>query len=149
MKLRSFLLTFSLVLVMVSCKTYTIPVQSFKEQMQGITADSMKKVNVRMPLPLPGSSTKTTYFSNQIQTIRVVNKKGEAVNLANSPAIEMRVTLRNNKRYHFYFDTVILQNDTLMGGRSRFASSLIRKIPMDSIVKIEVQDGGKKIEYTQ
>jgi len=37
----------------------------------------------------------------------------------------------------------------LIGGRSRFATSLIRKIPMDSVVKIEVQDGGKKIEYTQ
>ncbi len=59
----------------------------------------------------------------------------------------MRVTHVNGKKYHFYFDTVILENDTLKGGRSRFAKVLDRQIPMDSIAKIEVQDGGKKFDY--
>jgi hypothetical protein len=59
----------------------------------------------------------------------------------------MRVTHSNGKKYHFYFDTVVLENDTLKGGRSRFVQGLTRAIPLDSIVKIEVQDGGKKFDY--
>ncbi len=39
---------------------------------------------------------------------------------------------------------LILENDTLKEGRSRFLPKLKREIPYDSIVKIEIQDGGKK-----
>ena len=45
------------------------------------------------------------------------------------------------------FDTIILENDTLKGSRSRFIPNLTRKIPFDSIAKIEVQEGGKNYNY--
>ena len=88
-----------------------------------------------------------SYNSNQIKNIYVVDKNGNKKIIVNSPAIEIKVTLKNNKKYHFYFDTVVLQNDTLTGGRSRFMPKLVKKIPFDSIVKIEVQDGGKNMKY--
>ncbi|MFV8839536.1 hypothetical protein [Salinimicrobium soli] len=87
------------------------------------------------------------YSSNNINRLIVLDKNGDKMYLENSPSIEMRITHRNGKKYILYFDTVILENDTLKGGRSRFAQSLTREIPMDSIVKIEVQDGGKKFNY--
>jgi len=51
------------------------------------------------------------------------------------------------KKNHFYFNTIILENDALKGGRSRFMKNLTRKIPMNSSVKIEVEDGGKNFKY--
>ncbi len=132
-----------LVLIAYSCKTYTIPVDSFREQM--MEAKPKNRVAVEINNPLAYGNIK--YFSNNISQLMVLDKKGNESFLDISPAIEMRVTHKNGKKYLLYFDTVILENDTLKGGRSRFAQGLTRAIPLDSIVKIEVQDGGKKFGY--
>lgn len=107
------------------------------------TSENMKQVKVNNPLFYKDIK----YNSNNIKRIVVTDKDGKKTYLDNSPSIEMRVTHVNGKKYHFYFDTVILENDTLKGGISRFAKVLDRQIPMDSIAKIEVQDGGKKFDY--
>ncbi|WP_123812049.1 hypothetical protein [Mangrovimonas sp. DI 80] len=101
--------------------------------------------NVMINNPLTYGNIK--YSANNIDRLIVFDKEGNQLYLENSPSIEMRVTHRNGKKYIVYFDTVILENDTLKGGRSRFIQGLTRQIPMDSIVKIEVQDGGKKFNY--
>jgi hypothetical protein len=124
-----------------SCKTYTVTPENLKEQLSA--TNGLKKAEINNPL----SYGSLTYEANQLKKIRVTNKDGRQESLENSPALEMRVTLKNKKRYKFYFDTVVIQNDTLSGGRSRFISGLTRKIPFDSIQKIEIQDGGKKFEY--
>ncbi len=141
--LKNRLLAFGALLFIISCKTYTIPVESFREQMINETSENMKKVKVNNPF----FYSNIKYTSNNIKRIIVIDKDGKRTYLDNSPSIEMRVTHVNGKKYHLYFDTVILENDTLKGGRSRFAQVLDRQIPMDSIAKIEVQDGGKKFEY--
>ena len=135
-------------LSIISCKTYTIAPMSFKQQFIGVDSTSLKPTNMNSAFPYAVNGVNISYNSNQIKTIYVVDKNGVTKTIENSPAIEMRITLKNNKKYHFYFDTVILQNDTLIGGRSRFMPKLVRKIPFNSILKIEVQDGGKKMEYT-
>jgi len=134
------------ILLLVSCTTYTIPVRSFKEQMMKVEPGTMKEVEINNPL-LVSNASNIQYTSNNIERIIVVDKEGKKTYLDNSPSIEMRVTHSNGKKYHFYFDTVVLENDTLKGGRSRFVQGLTRAIPLDSIVKIEVQDGGKKFDY--
>ena len=131
------------VLLLVSCTTYTIPVNSFKEQMMKVDQETLKEVEINNPL----TYRNIQYTSNAIERIIVVDKDGKRTYLDNSPSIEMRVTHNNGKKYHFYFDTVILENDSLKGSRSRFVQNLSRAIPIDSIVKIEVQDGGKKFSY--
>ena len=146
MKLSKILITI-VCFTLISCKTYTISPQSFKEQFIGIDSTALKATKMNSSFPYTFNGINLTYSSNNIKNIFVVNKQGEKEIIPNSPAIEMRVTLKNNKKYHFYFDTVILQNDTLTGGRSRFMPKLVRKIPFDSIIKIEVQDGGKRMNY--
>ena len=130
-------------MALVSCTTYTIPVESFKSQMVGATEETMRPAEINNPLTY-GS---LTYPANNIDRLIVINKDGKRTYLTNSPSIEMRVTHVNGKRYKFYFDTVYLENDTLKAERSRFIAGLSRQIPLDSIVKIEVQDGGKKFKY--
>ncbi len=129
--------------VMASCTTYTIPVESFREQMIGETSENMKKVKVNNPI----FYSDIKYNSNNIKRIIVTDKDGKRTYLDNSPSIEMRVTHLNGKKYHFYFDTVILENDTLKGSRSKLIQVFDREIPMDSIIKIELQDGGKNYNY--
>ncbi|WP_042491705.1 hypothetical protein [Aequorivita sublithincola] len=142
-RLKNSLLVFGTLLLIISCNTYTIPVESFREQMIGETSESIREVQISNPL----FYSDIKYNSNNLKRIIVTDKDGKRTYLDNSPSIEMRVTDVSGKKYNFYFDTVILENDTLKGGRSRFAKVLDRQIPMDSVVKIEVQDGGKKFEY--
>lgn len=143
MKIRIIVIGIGILLLTFSCKTYIITPDNFRTQMIQAKAENSKEVEINNPLTF----WNITYYSNDIKSIIVNDKKGNKLTLENSPSIEMRITHRNGKKYYFYFDTVILENDTLKGGRSRFIQSLTRKIPMDSIVKIEIQDGGKKFDY--
>ena len=131
-------------ILILSCKTYNIPTDSFRVQMKNANSKTLKDVKVKNPL----TNGVISYSANNIDRIEVIDKDGNKRFLNNSGSIEMRVTHKNGKKYHMYFDTVILENDTLKGGRSRFVQKLERQIPMDSITKIEIQDGGKKYNYT-
>ena len=136
------LLGILLIVFVSSCKSYTIPVDSFIEQMKN-TNSKIKDVEINNPL-IQG---RIKYSANSINKIIVLDKTGLELYLNNSPSIEMLIIHNNGKRYKFYFDTVVLENNILKGGRSRFIQRLRREIPMDSIVKIEIQDGGKKFNY--
>ena len=136
-----FFAVISLTLIL-SCKTYTIPVDSFLEQMKKANSENTKDVEINNPLTFG----KIKYSSNNIDRIIVSDKTGLEMDLNNSPALEMRVTHKNGKKFIIYFDTAIIENNILKGGRSRFVQGLNREIPMDSIVKIEIQDGGKKFD---
>ena len=59
----------------------------------------------------------------------------------------MIVTRKNDKKTIFYFDMVTLQYNYLRGSRSRFIPSLVKEIHIDSIAKIDVQDGRKDYSY--
>ena len=131
-----------LVLTLISCKTYTISPDSLKSQLT--RADNKeKKVKVNNPL-LFGN---LEYLANDIEKLDVIDKKGNQLSILNCPRLEMRITHNNGERYVVYFDTAILKNDTLKASRSRFIPNLRRSIPFDSIVKIEIQDGGKNFNY--
>lgn len=106
-------------------------------------SSNYKEVKINNPL----NYGEISYSSNNVKYLIVNDKDGNEYTIYNSPSIEMRITHRNGKKFHFYFDTVILENDTIFGGRSRFFQGLTRKIPLDSVSKIEIQDGGKKIHY--
>ncbi len=143
MKIRIVSMIF-MCLLLFSCSMYTISPNSFKEQFTGINVDSLKKTKINNPL-VP--FTNLSYQSNRVKTITVIDKDGQKVNLYNSPALEMRVTLKDKKRYYFYFDTVVITNDTLSGGKSRFLPGLKTKVAFENIEKIEIQDGRKRYHY--
>jgi hypothetical protein len=142
-KLKSKIIAIGIFIFLTSCTTYTIPIDSFRSQMVEANSKTMKSVQAVNPLPFAN----TTYSSNNVQKLIVWDKKGIKTYLKNSPSIEMRVTHRNGKKFNYYFDTVILENDSIKGHRSRFFKKLTRSIPLDSIRKIEIQDGGKNYSY--
>ncbi|MFK5982372.1 MAG: hypothetical protein QM499_05600 [Flavobacteriaceae bacterium] len=142
-KIKSKIIGTGILFLILSCKTYTITTDSFREQMIKAKSEYMTEVEINNPL----NWKNIKYTSNNIDRLIVLDKNGNSIYLNNSPSIEMRVTHRNGKKTIFYFDTVIIENDTLKGGRSRFIQKITKQIPMDSIVRIELQDGGKKYNY--
>jgi len=130
-------------LITISCKTYYIPVQSFKEQFNGIDSTKLRLVNTRGP-----AGDVAEYFANPIDYIKCVDKNNIPFELKNSPSIEIRFTENNNKRTIFYFDRVFLQDSLVFGEMSRFVR--IRKgIPLGNVKLIEVQDGHKNFRYLE
>jgi len=131
-----------LLIIVSSCSTYTITPEQFKAQFMA-AEPGMDTVKVNNPLL---RFSKITYSANRLKKITVLDKQGLITYLDNSPSLEMRVTQKNGKKRIMYFDTVDLRNDTLYGSGSRFVGTQ-RKIPFDSIVKIEIQEGGKNYHY--
>jgi hypothetical protein len=133
----------AVVLIIYSCTTYTIPVESFKAQFSKF--DTIQKRERVISNPLTYGNIK--YMTNNILMINVIDKNNNPLTIRNSPSLEMRITKKNGKKHVFYFDTVTLENDTLKGSQSRFLPNLKKEIPFDDILKIEIQEGGKKYSY--
>lgn len=115
-----------LLIILSSCKTYTIPPENFKKQLSKVENQHQK----------------TIYQACNLDNLVVYDSKGNAISLPNSPAIEMRVTQKNGKTNAFFFDTVSIENDTLKGEKSRILG-LMNHVPFDQIAKIEVKEGVK------
>jgi hypothetical protein len=125
------------------CTTYYIPVGSLKEQFAGIDSTKLKAVTVAGPM-----YGKYHYLANPVTTIRCVDKNGNPHQMLNSPSIETRFTYgQKNKRKIFYFDRIYVGNNYVYGVESRFIESIRSSIPLDSITKIEIQNGHKKFRY--
>ena len=127
----------------ISCKTYYIPVQSFKLQFNGIDSTKLRLVKTRGP-----AGDVAEYLANPIDYIKCVDKSDMQFELKNSPSIEIRFTEKNNKRTIFYFDRVFMQDTLIIGEMSRFVR--FRKgISINNVKLIEVQDGHKNFRYVE
>jgi len=134
-----------IIFLLFSCKTYTIPVDSFREQMTVPGSEKLRVVEINNPALYTYKNIR--YEANSLESIVVVDKKGDKVKLGNSPKLKMRITRKNGKKNILLFDTVIVENDTLKGARSRLMQNLRREIPLSDIEKIEIQDSGKVYKY--
>jgi hypothetical protein len=134
-----------IIFLLFSCKTYTIPVDSFREQMTVPGSEKLRVVEINNPALYTYKNIR--YEANSLKSIVVVDKKGDKVKLGNSPKLKMRITRKNGKKNILLFDTVIVENDTLKGARSRLMQNLRREIPLSDIEKIEIQDSGKVYKY--
>ena len=133
-------ITFCLLLI-TGCVTYYIPVQSFKEQFQGITESNLKPVKVQGPVGYI-----TEYNANPIEKISCIDKKGNPYILQNSPSIEVRFTDKNNKRTIYYFDRIFLKDTLIVGDISKFLPGF-KTLSINNIKLIEIQDGHKNFKY--
>ena len=139
---RLYTLFFGLILGISSCKTYYIPVDSFKQQFAALDTSKLKEVTTLGPV-----GDKVKYMTYPIDYIKCVGKDGKPFDLKNGPSIEIRFTDNRNKRTIFYFDRIRVSDSTVTGGLSRFIGSLAKTIPLNTIKKIEVQDGHKNYRY--
>ena len=127
-----------------SCKTYYLPVDSFKQQFANIDTSKLREVTTQGPM---GKEVK--YKTFPIGFVKCVDKKGNPVELPISPSLEIRFTDNNNKKTIFYFDLIRVDDTYVSGVQSRIISSIKKTIPLNTIKKIEIQDGGKKYSYVE
>ena len=127
-----------------SCKTYYIPVDSFKQQFSSFDTSNLREVATRGPM---GDVVK--YKTYPIDIIKCVDKNGNPVELKNSPSIEIRFTDNDNKRTVFYFDLIRVGKTSISGVKSRHATWIKKIIPINTIKKIEIQDGKKRFRYVK
>jgi len=142
LKKQSLLVAITLcILLITGCVTYYIPVQSFKEQFQGITESNLKTVKVQGP-----AGYISEYKANPIENISCIDSKGNPITLEASPSIEVRFTDKNNKRTIYYFDRLFLKDTLIIGDISRFLPGL-KTLFINDIKLIEIQDGHKNFKY--
>ncbi|MDR2125335.1 MAG: hypothetical protein LBP63_00720 [Prevotellaceae bacterium] len=140
--MKNVVLFLILIFVAASCTTYYIPVSSFREQFAGM--DSTQLVDITME----GLVYEKHYLTNPITTIQCVDKQGNPYQLTKKPSLEIRFTYgHKNKRKIFYFDRIFVNTHSVTGVESRFIESIRSTIPLDSITKIEIQDGRKNFQY--
>jgi hypothetical protein len=132
-----------IVLLISSCTSYYIPIESFNEQFKDIDSVNLRTVNTRGPM-----GDVVTYKTYPIDTIYCIDKENNPKKLVNSPSIEVRFTDNSNKRTVFYFDQMYVQDSILKGNGSRFIGYK-REIPLKNIILIEVQDGQKNFKYVE
>ena len=136
-----------LTLLTASCSTYTIPVDSFREQFSGLGNSKTRMVTVQGP---GGKNDTVSYHTYPIYSIKCIDKDGSPFRLTVSPSIEIRFTYGDhNKRSVFYFDLITVTDSAVGGIQSRFIPTIRKTIPLYAITKIEVQDGGKRFKYVE
>jgi hypothetical protein len=126
-----------------SCKTYTIPVESFRERFM---SEPAQKTIVTTQSPWGGKSNYETF---KMDSILCLNKSGDSIYIENKPSLEIRFTMTNNKRHSFYFDNMTFEGNKITGGNSRILSGLRKTINIDSVKKIELQYDGKQYNYVK
>src|ERR1700761_3233674 len=114
-KSLSYTVTIIAIVIFSSCKSYTIPVDSLRQQLQGIDPS-------KCTLILPGDVfSKATYRINGIRVIHCEDNDGNKHELAGGSSIEVRFTYgSDNRRMSGYFDTVFLTDSTVSFVRSRY-----------------------------
>jgi len=137
--------TIGILTFLFSCKNYSIPVESFREQMTKSENEKLREVEINNPSLYMYNNIK--YEANSLDSIIVVDKHGYKVKLENSPRLEIRITRKSGKKHILLFDTVTVENDTLKGARSRIMQNLRREIPLNDVEHIMIQDSGKVYKY--
>lgn len=132
---------FTLCVLLYSCTTYYIPVDSFQKEFAGMKEANMKDVTVQGPL-----GEKVTYKTFFQDSVDCLNKKGQWMRLEKTPSLEIRFTDSNNKKTIFYFDRIYVTDTSVTGTYSRILS-LNKTISLKRIKKIEIQDGRKNYRY--
>jgi hypothetical protein len=129
-----------------SCTTYTIPVNSFRKQFGGMDSATLKWVTLVGPYGELGG--RVQYPANPYPSIHCVDLHQRDYILQSSPSIEIRFTYRpGHRRVVFYFDRIFVTDSTVTGVESRFIPSIRKTLSLDSVTKIEVQDGRKRFSY--
>ncbi|MBK8946452.1 MAG: hypothetical protein IPM32_14445 [Ignavibacteriae bacterium] len=139
-----------LLFILAACSTYTIPVQSFREQFKDIDTTDFKIVQINIPLGTTYAYTEigSFYPANPIENILCYDGENQ-ISLKNGPSIEIRFTDKNDDSKIFYFDTVYLKDSLIVGAQSRYFPTIRDTIKLNNVKLIEVQDGKKQFYYIE
>ena len=131
------------ILLLSSCKTYHLPLESFKNQFKNLDSTDLRMVSIY-------GAVNGSYLANPIEGIKCLDKKGNSIELVNSPSIEIRFTHgQKNKKTIMYFDRILLDDSIIYGAQSRIIPSMINSVQLNQVSEIEIQDGHKNYHYVE
>ena len=85
------------------------------------------------------------YPSNGLTRIECTDKSGRQVWLYPDKNVEFKIATTDGKKLSVYFDTLILQGDTLYGLRSRILGGL-RVVPLSSVQQVTIRAEAPRTE---
>jgi hypothetical protein len=117
-----------------ACSTYTIAPDSLRTQ-------------ISSAVPAEGTFVFTTgglfmfkkMMNNGIRTLIVTDKDGKEKKLKVGQRTQIRVHKKDGDYSTFYFDTLFIHDNAIVGDRTHFFPSQIKPIPFEDITKIEIQ----------
>lgn len=131
----------AVMLLSVSCQTYHIPVESFREQFARDDHDTMRDVRIRNPV-----GRVFVCRCNSFTTIEALDGHGASVRLPNKPSLEIRFTDTAGGRTTFYFSTLHLDGRYVTGYRS-WILGFPKTVDLGSVREITLQDGKKRFGF--
>ena len=133
-----------LMLPLVSCTVYNIPVNEFAQQIEN---SHIEKRNVEV-----GSGGITTWwaadslYTNGIHTLKCYDKKNNPKEIEVTPGTVVRFTTNEGKHAIYFFDSVIW-GDTAITGTSSRILNMQKIISKKDIAKIEIDNNRKSGRY--
>ena len=138
MKTLKTILVLTLMIFLSGCASYMVSVQSFVSQLK-----ENQKIETNLYFQ---NFALIDYPSNNLTKIKCEEKNGTKVWLYPDKNTEFVIVKKSDgKRVRAYFDTVIFQNDTIYGLRSRLIGGL-RIVPVSDIEKIIITDEMPQID---
>jgi len=135
MKKASFPLLFFCLFLLTGCATYHLSTQSLVEQFGN---SSTEKKKIVLPI-FPYVFFVDPVTGNDLQTIKVLDKKGQEIVLPVTNRTGIRITKSDSSRTTFYFNTLLLKDSTITGSKTHFFNAHIKPINFKDISKIEIQ----------
>ena len=120
-------------LLLTSCATYHLSTDSLVQQFAN-TQPERKYTYEPTLFFIPFSVN-----GNSLQTITCLDKNGKETTFDVTNRTSVRITLTDNSRTTFYFNTLLIQDSTISGSKTHFFEAHIRPIKLRDIAKIEIQ----------
>ncbi|MCW3121961.1 MAG: hypothetical protein JWQ38_1453 [Flavipsychrobacter sp.] len=124
-----------LMVLLSSCATYHLSTESLLRQFANTQEE--KKITVFIAPPFfvfPG-----VVDGNSLSAITVLDKKEQPHTFPVTRHMGVRITKNNGKRKTFYFNTLLLEDSTIVGSQTHFFNARIKPIKFADIKKIELQ----------
>ena len=109
------------------CATYHVSKESLLDQF--VTLDVERK----------GFLFANAVKGNTIESIKVLDKKGNEQIIKITDRTSIRITTLDNSRTTFYFNTLIVKDSSITGSKTHFFNYQIKPINFNDISKIEIQ----------
>jgi len=78
-------------------------------------------------------------MNNGIRSLSVLTAEGKEISINVTQRTSIRIHTKDGDYSMFYFDTMFMKNDSIIGDRTHFFPSAIKPIAFSDVVKIELQ----------
>lgn len=128
MKRIYYVVTFISMTILTSCASYTISTSSLSEQLTGGIVSKGYLL------------AKDAVKGNDLETITCVDKNGREKEIKVTNRTGVRITKTDKSRITFYFNTLLINDSSIVGSKTHFFNEKVKPIRFNDISKIEIME---------